>query len=184
MYARRERGPRSRALGAARRMCFVFLDGPRLVRRRAGGGLWRMVYRPADLAEDRTPEAVRPRAGSRRSSCAASRPAVPLLTVARSLRRPRRPEPKGLHVHQPVSCAVRAMLVLGTRPEAIKLAPVARAMAVGEQFEPIVVTTGQHREMLHQIARPAPRRRADRARRDAQPPAAVRADRAAGRRTR
>ncbi|MFE1837034.1 non-hydrolyzing UDP-N-acetylglucosamine 2-epimerase [Streptomyces sviceus] len=46
---------------------------------------------------------------------------------------------------------VRAMLVLGTRPEAIKLAPVARAMADGAQFEPIVVTTGQHREMLHQM---------------------------------
>ncbi|MFE1880829.1 non-hydrolyzing UDP-N-acetylglucosamine 2-epimerase [Streptomyces diastatochromogenes] len=46
---------------------------------------------------------------------------------------------------------VRAMLVLGTRPEAIKLAPVARAMADSEQFEPIVVTTGQHREMLHQM---------------------------------
>ncbi|GLP68522.1 UDP-N-acetyl glucosamine 2-epimerase [Streptomyces sp. TUS-ST3] len=46
---------------------------------------------------------------------------------------------------------VRAMLVLGTRPEAIKLAPVARAMATGTQFEPIVVTTGQHREMLHQM---------------------------------
>ncbi|MEU1474927.1 UDP-N-acetylglucosamine 2-epimerase (non-hydrolyzing) [Streptomyces sp. NPDC005760] len=46
---------------------------------------------------------------------------------------------------------VRAMLVLGTRPEAIKLAPVARAMATGAQFEPIVVTTGQHREMLHQM---------------------------------
>ncbi|MFF5493024.1 non-hydrolyzing UDP-N-acetylglucosamine 2-epimerase [Streptomyces aquilus] len=46
---------------------------------------------------------------------------------------------------------VHAMLVLGTRPEAIKLAPVARAMAAGPQFEPIVVTTGQHREMLHQM---------------------------------
>lgn len=46
---------------------------------------------------------------------------------------------------------VRAMLVLGTRPEAIKLAPVARAMADDTQFEPIVVTTGQHREMLHQM---------------------------------
>ncbi|XUL87491.1 non-hydrolyzing UDP-N-acetylglucosamine 2-epimerase [Streptomyces galilaeus] len=51
----------------------------------------------------------------------------------------------------PSAVPVRAMLVLGTRPEAIKLAPVARAMAVGEQFEPIVVTTGQHREMLHQM---------------------------------
>ncbi|KPI07227.1 UDP-N-acetylglucosamine 2-epimerase [Actinobacteria bacterium OK074] len=43
------------------------------------------------------------------------------------------------------------MLVLGTRPEAIKLAPVARAMAAGSHFEPLVVTTGQHREMLHQM---------------------------------
>ncbi len=46
---------------------------------------------------------------------------------------------------------VRAMLVLGTRPEAIKLAPVARSMAAGSRFEPVVVTTGQHREMLHQM---------------------------------
>ncbi|MFH8369687.1 non-hydrolyzing UDP-N-acetylglucosamine 2-epimerase [Streptomyces sp. NPDC018031] len=43
------------------------------------------------------------------------------------------------------------MLVLGTRPEAIKLAPVARAMAASSRFEPMVVTTGQHREMLHQM---------------------------------
>ncbi|QIS17620.1 non-hydrolyzing UDP-N-acetylglucosamine 2-epimerase [Nocardia terpenica] len=46
---------------------------------------------------------------------------------------------------------VRAVLVLGTRPEAIKLAPVARAMAGSPVFEPLVVTTGQHREMLHQM---------------------------------
>ncbi|WP_240982638.1 UDP-N-acetylglucosamine 2-epimerase (non-hydrolyzing) [Streptomyces sp. S3(2020)] len=51
----------------------------------------------------------------------------------------------------PSAMPVRAMLVLGTRPEAIKLAPVARAMAAGPQFEPVVVTTGQHREMLHQM---------------------------------
>ncbi|MFI9830635.1 non-hydrolyzing UDP-N-acetylglucosamine 2-epimerase [Streptomyces sp. NPDC051913] len=51
----------------------------------------------------------------------------------------------------PSALPVRAMLVLGTRPEAIKLAPVARAMAAGPQFEPLVVTTGQHREMLHQM---------------------------------
>ncbi|MBT2385071.1 UDP-N-acetylglucosamine 2-epimerase (non-hydrolyzing) [Streptomyces sp. ISL-11] len=43
------------------------------------------------------------------------------------------------------------MLVLGTRPEAIKLAPVARAMARSPLFDPIVVTTGQHREMLQQM---------------------------------
>ncbi|MCW8377909.1 non-hydrolyzing UDP-N-acetylglucosamine 2-epimerase [Streptomyces justiciae] len=51
----------------------------------------------------------------------------------------------------PSTMPVHAMLVLGTRPEAIKLAPVARAMAAGPQFEPVVVTTGQHREMLHQM---------------------------------
>ncbi|MDT7841112.1 non-hydrolyzing UDP-N-acetylglucosamine 2-epimerase [Streptomyces justiciae] len=51
----------------------------------------------------------------------------------------------------PSAMPVHAMLVLGTRPEAIKLAPVARAMAAGPQFEPVVVTTGQHREMLHQM---------------------------------
>ncbi|ARZ70619.1 UDP-N-acetylglucosamine 2-epimerase (non-hydrolyzing) [Streptomyces sp. HU2014] len=50
-----------------------------------------------------------------------------------------------------ISAPVRAMLVLGTRPEAIKLAPVARAMAASPLFEPIVVTTGQHREMLQQM---------------------------------
>ncbi|WP_431047919.1 non-hydrolyzing UDP-N-acetylglucosamine 2-epimerase [Streptomyces sp. P1-3] len=43
------------------------------------------------------------------------------------------------------------MLLLGTRPEAIKLAPVARAMAASSLFEPMVVTTGQHREMLDQM---------------------------------
>lgn len=46
---------------------------------------------------------------------------------------------------------IRAMIVLGTRPEAIKLAPVARAMAAAPDFEPIVVSTGQHREMLAQM---------------------------------
>ncbi|MGW7301064.1 non-hydrolyzing UDP-N-acetylglucosamine 2-epimerase [Streptomyces sp. NPDC054829] len=46
---------------------------------------------------------------------------------------------------------VRAMLVLGTRPEAIKLAPIARSMAGSADFDPVVVTTGQHREMLHQM---------------------------------
>lgn len=46
---------------------------------------------------------------------------------------------------------IRAMLVLGTRPEAIKLAPVARAMSATPDFDPIVVNTGQHREMLEQM---------------------------------
>ncbi|QXJ26721.1 UDP-N-acetylglucosamine 2-epimerase (non-hydrolyzing) [Actinomadura graeca] len=40
------------------------------------------------------------------------------------------------------------MVVLGTRPEAIKLAPVVRAMDASPLCEPFVVSSGQHREML------------------------------------
>jgi len=43
------------------------------------------------------------------------------------------------------------MLVYGTRPEAIKLAPLVAAMRDDERFNPIVVVTGQHREMLDQV---------------------------------
>lgn len=39
----------------------------------------------------------------------------------------------------------------GTRPEAIKLAPVIRALDADERFEVLSVSTGQHREMLKQV---------------------------------
>lgn len=45
----------------------------------------------------------------------------------------------------------RVCVVLGTRPEAIKLAPVIRALERRpDQFTPLVITTSQHREMLAQ----------------------------------
>lgn len=45
----------------------------------------------------------------------------------------------------------RAAIVLGTRPEAIKMAPVVRALARQEnRYEPVVIATSQHREMLAQ----------------------------------
>ncbi len=43
------------------------------------------------------------------------------------------------------------MVVFGTRPEAIKLAPVILRMQSDARFEPIVTVTGQHREMLDQV---------------------------------
>jgi UDP-N-acetylglucosamine 2-epimerase (non-hydrolysing) len=43
------------------------------------------------------------------------------------------------------------MVVQGTRPEAIKLAPVVRALTASDDFRPVVVVTGQHREMLDQV---------------------------------
>ncbi|MDB4377998.1 UDP-N-acetylglucosamine 2-epimerase (non-hydrolyzing) [Akkermansiaceae bacterium] len=45
----------------------------------------------------------------------------------------------------------KIMFVLGTRPEAIKVAPVIRKFLNDDTFETIVVATGQHREMLDQV---------------------------------
>ena len=46
----------------------------------------------------------------------------------------------------------RILLVFGTRPEAIKMAPVYRELQKYPQdFEPIICVTGQHRQMLDQV---------------------------------
>jgi len=45
----------------------------------------------------------------------------------------------------------RILLVFGTRPEAIKMAPVVKEFQKHpEQFETVVCVTAQHREMLDQ----------------------------------
>lgn len=43
------------------------------------------------------------------------------------------------------------MVVYGTRPEAIKLAPVIAALRSSSVVDPIVAVTGQHRELLQQV---------------------------------
>lgn len=46
----------------------------------------------------------------------------------------------------------KVMLIFGTRPEAIKMAPLVKAFqACADQFETIVTVTGQHRQMLDQV---------------------------------
>ena len=40
---------------------------------------------------------------------------------------------------------------MGTRPEGIKMAPVVKAIEATDGLEPIVVSTGQHKEMLQQV---------------------------------
>ena len=45
----------------------------------------------------------------------------------------------------------RVMTIYGTRPEAIKLAPLISEMHAHESIEPVVTVTGQHREMLDQV---------------------------------
>ena len=48
----------------------------------------------------------------------------------------------------------RVMLVFGTRPEAIKMAPLVKCLKQhDEDFEAIVCVSGQHREMLDQVLR-------------------------------
>ena len=45
----------------------------------------------------------------------------------------------------------KVLIVFGTRPEAIKMAPLARAIEADERFEAKVCVTAQHREMLDQV---------------------------------
>ena len=46
----------------------------------------------------------------------------------------------------------KVMLVFGTRPEAIKMAPVVGALkAASDEFEVTVTVTGQHRQMLDSV---------------------------------
>lgn len=45
----------------------------------------------------------------------------------------------------------RVFLVFGTRPEAIKMAPLAKQLKGDNRFETKVIVTGQHREMLDQV---------------------------------
>jgi UDP-N-acetylglucosamine 2-epimerase (non-hydrolysing) len=46
---------------------------------------------------------------------------------------------------------IKVMSIFGTRPEAIKMAPVVKALERAEGIESIVCVTAQHREMLDQV---------------------------------
>ena len=46
---------------------------------------------------------------------------------------------------------IKVMSVLGTRPEAIKMAPLVKELEADPRFQSIVVVTAQHREMLDQV---------------------------------
>lgn len=46
---------------------------------------------------------------------------------------------------------VRVMTVFGTRPEAVKMAPLVKALEAAEEIESLVCVTAQHREMLDQV---------------------------------
>lgn len=46
---------------------------------------------------------------------------------------------------------IKVMSVFGTRPEAIKMAPLAKELKNYKEFESIIVVTAQHRQMLDQV---------------------------------
>ncbi|MEW1964012.1 UDP-N-acetylglucosamine 2-epimerase (non-hydrolyzing) [Micrococcus sp. NPDC078436] len=45
----------------------------------------------------------------------------------------------------------KIMPIYGTRPEAIKVAPIVKALQADDRFDCVVTVTGQHREMLDQV---------------------------------
>lgn len=46
---------------------------------------------------------------------------------------------------------IKVLSVFGTRPEAIKMAPLVRTLAADERIESVVCVTAQHRQMLDQV---------------------------------
>ncbi|RYG77852.1 MAG: UDP-N-acetylglucosamine 2-epimerase (non-hydrolyzing), partial [Alphaproteobacteria bacterium] len=45
----------------------------------------------------------------------------------------------------------KILVVYGTRPEAIKVAPLIAAIAASQHLQVVVAVTGQHRQMLDQV---------------------------------
>jgi UDP-N-acetylglucosamine 2-epimerase (non-hydrolysing) len=54
-------------------------------------------------------------------------------------------------VHSLDSPRRRIMVIYGTRPEAVKVAPLIRALDESAFFTPLVAVTAQHRSMLDQV---------------------------------
>jgi UDP-N-acetylglucosamine 2-epimerase (non-hydrolysing) len=56
-----------------------------------------------------------------------------------------------LHFNNMSLHPIKILSVFGTRPEAIKMAPLVLSLAVDKRFDAKVCVTGQHREMLDQV---------------------------------
>ncbi len=59
--------------------------------------------------------------------------------------------PSGEEPEAPKKHRINVPIVVGTRPEAIKLVPVILALRRNRSFRPIVVATGQHHEMVREV---------------------------------
>ncbi len=62
--------------------------------------------------------------------------------------------PLGAHLHAPANRKATKLvlpIVVGTRPEAIKLVPIILALRDSESYEPLIVSTGQHHQTVSYI---------------------------------
>jgi UDP-N-acetylglucosamine 2-epimerase (non-hydrolysing) len=66
---------------------------------------------------------------------------------------PTRPRVEERPIPKASMTPVRIAVFIGTRPEAVKLSPVVRALQAAAELEPIVINTGQHRELLEPTLR-------------------------------
>src|SRR5206468_4941466 len=66
-------------------------------------------------------------------------------------------DPAGMADCQPMTsvaaAGIKVLVAFGTRPEAIKLAPVIARLAAEGLVRPCIVSTAQHRELLEQVQR-------------------------------
>ena len=53
-----------------------------------------------------------------------------------------------------MTARLRVLTVFGTRPEAIKMAPLVKTLAADDRFDSRVCVTAQHRQMLDQVLEP------------------------------
>ena len=60
--------------------------------------------------------------------------------------------------NEPAKPKANVLVVVGTRPEAIKLLPIILALQESESFKPVVVTTGQHDLMVREVFKMAGKR--------------------------
>ena len=56
-----------------------------------------------------------------------------------------------VHTQGPAAPRLAVPIVVGTRPEAIKLVPIILALRESEIYQPIVISTGQHHRMVQEI---------------------------------
>jgi UDP-N-acetylglucosamine 2-epimerase (non-hydrolysing) len=56
-----------------------------------------------------------------------------------------------VHAQGPASPRLAVPIVVGTRPEAIKLVPIILALRESDIYQPIVISTGQHHRMVQEI---------------------------------